>query len=522
MASDRVKIFVRCAINSMFDSIAFSCKTTDTVADLADQFKVHSSVFGVMADAIKKECFEIFQYRMSDSEKVVLKWSDRVCDLERSIVEVRHRDRTVFDIEVHDVISSEHVHVRCKDNDSLHTVISRVKDKCVVGEHGRASRSVDVSTNEFELELILLKRSTISTNKYVLIQSVADIPKNGQDKIFFHLRTVNIQTCQSLQYTLIDVSHVSSGRIVQMLFSDKDSILDVVERIRARLDDFHLSSRDLESINTLGNEITVFNRGRGRGSLLEYTQLIERVEDQKLYFNVSTKTMRVTTIADVTSKLDGQRIAFFGAPGHGKSSTINSIVTALSGVYQPLAQTWQGAATGTAVISTYDIKLLDKTFTCIDVPGKGLQQLTSKGSSGHSSSVIGWILDGKFPKDQKLDYWSLSSLRSISTYIASPKTGRIQVVLIVHKGTATFDKLCNAVIHEARNRGIPIFVIITHIDGMDNTEVQNAVTAISTGNDISRGRIFTIANYGYGDDETIDDSRKHYIMSFLLKIFTQK
>ncbi|XP_070533633.1 uncharacterized protein [Ptychodera flava] len=528
--ADAVSICVR-YVDGGLGYVPIQCCQNDRVSDLATQLQKNAHYFGLSSEDIDLNSLEIYQLS-ADEQKKPLHFRTPLREIGKAVVEFDNNSSkgskfqawivnkiwkfVITMVRLWQVIASiisgniyvlvchagsygNAVPLRCRTSDTVYDIATQIK---------KQSHLFNISADQVSLNDVKLWE--------------CDDDWNCRRRLEFNSLVVEKDLCMIMFETYQDFSvtvrYTTERQTVQILLSEEDETFDMVEKIHLYLDKFKLSSDIINEVYTHGNEIVISEEGTT--DILEYDQRIQALDNTKFTFSIITKAMKTISLDDVASQVNDQIIAFFGAPGHGKSTTINSIITSLAGIYQPIAQTWKGSSTGTAVVSTYPIKLKNKTFTCLDVPGNGLKKLSSGGDVNHAREVISLLLDGKFPKDQKLDYWSLLSMTSIWTYMTKPSTGRVDVVMIVAKCDAEFDELNTVVIEEAKRkeRTVPVFLVLTHIDKIDRAQLQDKVEVTSKKSQINRSRIFTISNYGHSNHETIEDSRQNYILSALKTI----
>ncbi|XP_070533632.1 uncharacterized protein [Ptychodera flava] len=500
-----------CHAGSYGNAVPLRCRTSDTVYDIATQIKKQSHLFNISADQVSLNDVKLWECDDDWNCRRRLEFNSLV--VEKDLCMIMFETYQVLRLSFKDIASTFEVSIVCRDCHTVHDVIN------IVQQHIAESKSHNpVSNISLGDEILLLQSSDSVPNRFSLLPSTNPMKEFKDSDLYFFVKSNDMNLRPSKMYFSVTVRYTTERQTVQILLSEEDETFDMVEKIHLYLDKFKLSSDIINEVYTHGNEIVISEEGTT--DILEYDQRIQALDNTKFTFSIITKAMKTISLDDVASQVNDQIIAFFGAPGHGKSTTINSIITSLAGIYQPIAQTWKGSSTGTAVVSTYPIKLKNKTFTCLDVPGNGLKKLSSGGDVNHAREVISLLLDGKFPKDQKLDYWSLLSMTSIWTYMTKPSTGRVDVVMIVAKCDAEFDELNTVVIEEAKRkeRTVPVFLVLTHIDKIDRAQLQDKVEVTSKKSQINRSRIFTISNYGHSNHETIEDSRQNYILSALKTI----
>ncbi|XP_070535315.1 uncharacterized protein [Ptychodera flava] len=305
------------------------------------------------------------------------------------------------------------------------------------------------------------------------------------------------------------IKHKTTRHPIRFECSDEVEVSDLAEKIKEKIADFNLTDDYVKEVKKKGNEITLKTIASKPGDMsrvLETTEKIIDINPRRFEFSIETRQMRIITIDDIKEKCNNVNIAFIGAPGHGKSSSINTIIQALSYLHTPLASTWKGVSTGTAALTPYKINVKGKSFKCIDVPGGALQKYQREGGRGKSSKVISDIFDGKYPANEELTYWAWYSPKA---WVKSLKfsAGVVHAVAFVHKATATeLDQLGVTVVEVAqkKGRGIPVFAIITHIDKKSKKDVDEEVEKISDAMGIDNSRIFRVSNLDHLENVPIN------------------
>nr|XP_006825309.1 PREDICTED: uncharacterized protein LOC100376846 [Saccoglossus kowalevskii] len=229
----------------------------------------------------------------------------------------------------------------------------------------------------------------------------------------------------------------------------------------------------------------------------------------------------VHSIDEIRRLCNGQNIAFFGAVGHGKSSSINTLAEALG--HGEVTDTWGASGSaGTLVVSPHTITFdQSSTVTLVDVPGSGLPRVNTQHGSNQLKDVIGWIMDGKFPQKTPTDYWERGGLSPWKSYFLKPKVGRIDAVVIIIKATAQVDRMINIIVSESKNRGngIPIHTILTHVDQLrDRGEIKKKVKEVSRCIGVEETRIYPLSNRVRGGDYLVGNDRDTHVLCMLAKL----
>ncbi|XP_077990793.1 uncharacterized protein LOC144445114 [Glandiceps talaboti] len=198
-------------------------------------------------------------------------------------------------------------------------------------------------------------------------------------------------------------------------------------------------------------EIMIFERAVIKGSIsrmLENNDLLSMYQRQNFVYHVRGVDPDLSDLVEISCN---QNIAFFGPPGHGKSSAINSIAKSL-GYLGAIATTFRGGAPGTRVYTRYRIDERDLSFTLWDVPG---QSLTA--GPLQLARILEDILNGRQPAGKRIG-------RGIRR---TKRDERIHAVVCVQNATANVDVMHSVILNTVvrpEGRSVPIFLIMTHAD----------------------------------------------------------
>ncbi|XP_077990266.1 uncharacterized protein LOC144444645 [Glandiceps talaboti] len=287
------------------------------------------------------------------------------------------------------------------------------------------------------------------------------------------------------------VRYVNSEKPVKFSCKPQERVSDLMGKIRSQMGEFHLKRHDARQEKDSRNEIIlkISNESGHKGKRVNRYETIGNLENTDLEFFFQKLGTKPTCTGV-------RNIAFFGAPGHGKSSTINTIHKMMKGSQKFIASTWTGSTTGTEVLSQYKFDMPERSFTFVDVPGAPLKQIRKTGGDAKADSIIKNILDGKMPVNEKLDYFVWYSPKAVLKNMCGG-TGKIHGVVFVHKGTSTeVDKIGLNLISVAQKMGfgIPVLGIVTHTDKLTPEGITESVDHLSTASGIDKARIFTISN----------------------------
>ncbi|XP_077990398.1 uncharacterized protein LOC144444748 [Glandiceps talaboti] len=262
------------------------------------------------------------------------------------------------------------------------------------------------------------------------------------------------------------------------------------------------------------DEIMIFERAVIKGSIspmLENNNLLSTYQRQNFVYHVRGVAPDLSDLEKISCN---QNIAFFGPPGHGKSSAINSIAKSL-GYGGPIATTFRGTASGTRVYTRYHIDKHHLSFTLWDVPGQSLTagplQLATR---------VQDILNGRQPADKRIG----TSIRR------TKRDERIHAVVCVQKATTDVDVMHSVIVNTAvrpDGRSVPIFLIMTHADELIAQHQLDADGMDRRKDDFARlvgldaCVTFCLANYDSMHQSNIEDpQREQYMREMLLAILS--
>ncbi|XP_070533647.1 uncharacterized protein [Ptychodera flava] len=495
--SGKKKIYVRHA-RVEGNLLPLQCLESDTVHELAQAVKDNAELFDLKSDDIRINKIRLF-LRDDKGESRKLEFFEPISVIQKNYtVEFNEEQELTFGIPVRYIKSVNPIRIPYRERNVVSDLAGYIQDNISAF---RLAEEVTERAQQAGSEVVLMQRvegKETELNPNTTVRSL-----EGSDVAF------KIKSSKKLLNTPTDpdagievfIKHRTTVHPIRFQCSEEDKISDLPGKIKERIADFNLTDDDVKEVEKKGNEIILMTIASKPGDVCRVLNTSDKVIDidpRRFEFSVQTKQMRIITLDDIKEKCDDVNIAFIGAPGHGKSSTINTIIKALSRLHTPLASTWKGAATGTAALTTYKIDVKGKSFTCIDVPGSALKKCENEGGKDRSSKVIADIFDGKYPENERLDYWAWYSPKAWAKTLTS-SAGVVHAVAYVHKGTAEPDKLGNTVIEVAqrKGRGIPVFAIITHVDKMSAEDVDKAVESISHTMGIDDARIFRVANFDH-------------------------
>ncbi|XP_070533634.1 uncharacterized protein [Ptychodera flava] len=396
--------------------------------------------------------------------------------------------------------------LHCLETDTIHELAQTVKDNAELFD----LKSDDIKINTI---CLVLKDDRGTSRKLEFFEPISVIKEN--DRVELNEEQEGIE---------VFIKHRQTAARVRFKCSDNDRVSDVPDKIRQRLEDFRLIQDHVEEIKKADNYIILKPIAKKKGDsskVVDPSVKIIDIEEREFEFAVQ----RRVTLDNIKAKCHGINIAFIGTPGHGKSSTINTIMRALSKLDMSIASTWTGATTGTVSLAAYKINVRGSIFTCIDFPGPRLQRYSSEEGKSRTSRLIRDIFDGKYPANELLDYFHWYSPISWIKSLPRFSTGAVHTVIYVHKGNAEQDRLCSTVIEIAKQKGreIPVLVIITHIDKMTTREADEEVQKLSAATGIDRSRVFRFSNLDHeegGVENTSTSDKSMYVREALFKILT--
>ncbi|XP_070558157.1 uncharacterized protein [Ptychodera flava] len=293
------------------------------------------------------------------------------------------------------------------------------------------------------------------------------------------------------------VGRVNTTNRESFELSEKSSIHDLIKKIRR---EFHQHQDD---------DILVYEpRTDGNISMPIQSTELSKYDNKELVFYVKGKPLSDETTAALKSEICGQNIACLGAPCHGKSSFINTVLKAFG--KQPSASTCSGAVTGTKVYSPYRIEIENAAFSLWDVPGTAVKSL----EDDKLKQTIKDILEGKQEPNKTIG----TKLKRFF------QTGQnIHAVLAIQDGQVKTEKLHVVAMQVASESGraIPFYAVMTHIDKMDPKNIERKQEEISTALGIDRSNVLPIANYdheGFTSKDGEDPQRDFHVRKFLLKV----
>ncbi|XP_070535190.1 uncharacterized protein [Ptychodera flava] len=486
--SKKKEIFVRHArVNG--NLLPLRCVKSGTIHDLALAVRDNAKLFDLNSDEIKIHMMHLtLKDDKGNSRK--LEFSEPISVIQKNYtVEFNEEQEHTFDIPVRYIGSVNPIRIPYKERD----VVSDL------------SRYIDENIAAFKLAKEVTEKARQGGSEVVLMEIVG-----GNEEQLHPSTSVRSLDCSDVAFKIksgarfeVLIKHGTSTNFVRFQCSEDDDVSDLARKIKERIASFNLTNDDVVEVMEKGNVIilkTIASKSGDTSRNLDASEKVTAIDQKKFEFSVRTKES-IITIDDIKEKCNDVNIAFVGAPGHGKSSTINTIINALSKLHIPVAETWKGSATGTFALTPHKVHIDEKIFTCIDVPGKTLQQYQSDEGKDKSAKVIRDVFDGKLPANEPLEYWEWYSPLGLAKKAFKRSAGVIHAVAYVHKGVAEPDKLGNTVIEVAqkKGRGIPVFVIITHSDLMSEASVTEAADQITHAMGIDKDRIFQVSNLGYNE-----------------------
>ncbi|XP_070533653.1 uncharacterized protein [Ptychodera flava] len=518
-SGESVTVMVRYARGNG-NALPFKCKTSDTIFDLAKDIKRQANLFDLDERNIRFTTLKMFSCR-EDGSKALLHFGDEIGVLRRKGFEVE------FD--------TEYTKLLVKYIDSVNPTkfeIESSKDACDLVE------VVLENLDNFHLSEEDLQTIRAPGNEIRLLRKIADayepispvisIAELTQDIIEFEIVTLDMK--RRGKRINISVRFRKSPTIVPLECWENDTVYMFVELIKRNSDKFGLSPDTRHSLSNPSKEIVLSPSTTQRGAYVEAlnpSQKLGKVTERELTFDILDRKQPPSK-DELAELCAGQKIAIFGAVGHGKTSTINTIARAFPGVQDSIAETSGGEATGTHVVSPHTFKIRDKLFHLIDVPGGGLPSGEKSDGRERLEKVISWIIDGRFPEDLPTNYWDKSNvLQGWYKYVTRKSIGKVDAVVIVHRGYAPeVDVLTRLVCDVAlsKGRGIPVFGIITNIDKLkDDAEIQDKVAYLSLAANIDASNIYPLCNIQEGPSSSQQGGRDRdeYVLCMLRSILSR-
>ncbi|XP_070533635.1 uncharacterized protein [Ptychodera flava] len=510
--SGKKKIHVRHA-RVKGNLLPLQCPETDTIHELAQAVKDNAELFDLKSDDIKINtiCL-ILKDDKGNSRK--LEFCEPISVIKKNdIVEFNEERELTYGISVRYI-------------SKVNPITIPYRESYLVSD---LARYIQEHISAFKLATEVTERAQQDGSEVVLMQidDGKEIKLNPNTTVR-SLEGSDVAFKIKLDTGVVFIKHSTTLHPIRLQCSEDDRVSDLATKIKEKIADFNLTDRDTEDVKKTGNEIilkTIATEPGDKSRVLDTSEKVIDIDPRRFEFSIETRQMRIIILDDIREKCNDVNIAFIGAPGHGKSSTINTIITALSRLHRPLASTWKGVSTGTSALTTYKIDVQGKCFTCIDVPGGTLQKYEKEGGKHKSSKVISNIFDGKYPANEKLDYLTWYSPKTWGK-ILKPCAGVVHAVAYVHMATATeLEQLGITVIEVAqtKGRGIPVFAIVTHIDQKSEKGVNEAVENISTIMGIDNSRIFRVSNLDHqehvaGNNDT--SAGDVYIQRVLLRLLS--
>ncbi|XP_070533642.1 uncharacterized protein [Ptychodera flava] len=500
------------------------CNKDDTISALAANLQKNATLFDIHPDDIKLNTLEIYQ-NLPNNKKKKVEFFERVTTLSDHgyLVEFDHHPLEMQEIRVKYVNSINPIKIRCGVDD----FVCDLSDKILENLNDFPLSSDDrerIRAEGSEIQLFF-PSSDGGLEPLDPMHQVSRLPKKY---VMFDVRTQEMKDKGNA--IKLYVRHQNSRCAEVIVCWENDTVLDVIKDIKSDITRFGLSMDDVKELDDQDKVMVLVKPGQKTGDVavaMEPYDSVSSLKDQVVVFRMEDKEVKQVTIDEIEKFCVGQTIAFFGASGHGKSSTINTIGEVIPGVETPLADIWKGTAAGTIVISSLPVEVGIHTFNLLDVPGNGLPQYESPSDEKKARDVIRWILQGSFPKDTKPDFWtSKNILGAWLTYMKSESSGRVDIVVIVHNASAySPDKLNNLVVAEARQQrgnGIPVMAVITHVDELkDDAELKEKVTELSDITGIDESFIFPISNLSGKGSYLRGSERDNYVLTMLKQMLAR-
>lgn len=237
--------------------------------------------------------------------------------------------------------------------------------------------------------------------------------------------------------------------------------------------------------------------------------------------------------ANLTALNKPKNLLLMGSLGTGKSSFINTVITALTGKYKYYADVGRGSKHNTTrlhIISCKDYwnpenKEIEAQNlpTFIDIIGMVTQQLTSKEEETISRVLLRLIIDGQIPEN--CDLFDLSKKLKNGEKIKKRPNGNmatvdIIIVVISAENCIIPTSLLDEIYEEAniKTKQIPVFLVLTNVDKCNLSEkgLEEKKNDICMAMSIEPYKVLMCSNYQPDDKPNIEKDIK--ILEFLAKL----
>ncbi|XP_070533654.1 uncharacterized protein [Ptychodera flava] len=503
------------------NALPFKCSASDTIFDLANDIKSKADQFDLEEKDIKLNKIEIF-IRSEDGSKKSFHFGEEIGVLKSREVEFDNHPTEYANIPVKykDSVNPTKLQIESsKDACDFVEIILDNLDKFRLSEEDL--ESIKAPGNE-----IRLLRST-GNDEYQPISPMTRVAQIADGIIEFEVVTADMKRLG--KPIMLSVTSKESSITVQFKCRENDKVHNMVELIKENIDQFQLPPEAKDAISDRSKEIILSPIPSKKGAfvgILNSFQKLGELKDENLQFEI-VERRKPPSIEELAELCVGQKIAIFGAVGHGKSSTINTIARAFPGVQDSIAETSGGQAAGTQVVSPHAFKVRNKLFHLIDIPGGGLPVSDTEDGKVKLRKLTTWIINGNFPEDLPTTYWDNSNIfTGWYRYSTSKHIGKVDAIVIVHNGNATIDRLTSTVsdVAMSKGRGIPVFGIITHIDKLnDEEEIRKQVTALSSAANIDENAIYPLSNIqeGPASSQQGGRDRDEYVLCMLRSILSR-
>ncbi|XP_077990230.1 uncharacterized protein LOC144444616 [Glandiceps talaboti] len=493
MSSDTVIVYIQSSRGG--NALPFECQGSDKVATLAEKLRSGARRFKLEPNDIELSTLELFVC-LSHDKKRKLQFNEGVEDLKDQVVEFDcHLDQQRV-LYVKHCKAINPVKVKISNDDKVCDLANVIREKA--SDYSLAGDVLQsLKCGESEVKISLLSED----GEIKPLDPLLHISEIGQDNVVFEVETEITKTRGRPMKIL--VKHSNAGRTQAVVCWENDTVFDVINEIREDFQRFGLGEDIANEVADPDKTMVLLRPGAKMGAQSEPMDTLEPacvLKDQLVSFRMESHKIEPLTTDDIEKICVGQTIAFFGAPGHGKSATINTIGEAIPGVETPLTDTWNRHTTGTMVISPHFIQIGKNFFNLLDVPGDGLGDVSSKENRDKTGKTISWILEGKFPKDAEPGFWRDNNVFTAwLSYVKKPSTGKVDAVVIIHDGSAaSVDMLDKVVVDEARKlrgNGVPVLAVMTHVDKIESDDIiREKKTELSIATGIDEVNIFPISN----------------------------
>ncbi|XP_070533638.1 uncharacterized protein [Ptychodera flava] len=506
------------------NALPFKFSASETVFDLAKAIKSNADDFGLEGKDIKINTVDIFT-RSEDGSKLCLNFGNELgaVKAKNSEVEFDNNPSEYIELPVKYIHSVNPIKLRIESSKDVIDLVKIILENI---ENFRLSEEImeKIKTPGNEIRLL---RST-GNEEYQPISHQTRVAQMATEIIEFELVTSDMK--DRGKPIELSVTSTESSETVLLECRENDMVHNMVALIKEKIDKFKLSSESKDALADRSKQIILSPVPSKKGAyvgVFDAFQKLGELKEKNIQLRIVDRK-KPPSIEELAELCVDQKIAFFGAVGHGKSSTINTVARAFPGVQDSIAETSGGEAAGTHVVSPHTFTIGNKTFHFIDVPGGALPMGETTANKEKLRKIISWIVDGKFPEDLPTNYWDESNtVEGLFKYITGKNMGKVDAVVIVHRGYAPEVEVITRIASDvamARGRGIPVFGIITNIDKLkDDAEIQDKIEYLSLAANIDEGSIYPLSNIQEGptSSQLGGRDRDEYVLCMLRSILSR-